>query len=106
MLAAEQSFDTESPFGVADALRGDEAQCRTGYGALTDLFYSENIDDIARAKALCNQCTLAELCFETAVAQREPYGVWGGQLFYRGKVLAVKRPRGRPPKNPRPDLAA
>jgi len=32
--------------------------------------------------------------------------VWGGQLFKDGKVLAVKRPRGRPPKDPARRLTA
>mgnify|MGYP003341417293 CR=1 FL=1 len=30
--------------------------------------------------------------------RREPWGVWGGELFANGKVLAQKRNRGRPPK--------
>jgi WhiB family redox-sensing transcriptional regulator len=37
-------------------------------------------------------------CFEGALARREPWGVWGGELFFQGKVLAQKRKRGRPPK--------
>ena len=30
---------------------------------------------------------------------REPWGVWGGQLFLQGVVIPRKRPRGRPRKN-------
>ncbi len=75
-----------------------EARCRTGTGDLVALFYSEQLDDIAKAKAICLECPVRELCFEAALARREPYGVWGGRLFLKGKVLAVKRPRGRPPK--------
>lgn len=78
--------------------RWAEARCRNGTGELVSLFYSEQLDDIARAKAICGECSVRELCFETALARREPYGVWGGRLFYKGRVLAVKRPRGRPPK--------
>ena len=66
---------------------------------------SEQLDDIARAKAFCGECPVKEACFEAALVRREPYGVWGGRLFFKGKVLAVKRPRGRPPKNPRPEVA-
>ena len=38
--------------------------------------------------------------------RREPWGVWGGELFANGKVLAQKRVRGRPPKVrvPEPEL--
>ena len=37
-------------------------------------------------------------CLEAAIERREPWGVWGGELFANGKVLAQKRRRGRPPK--------
>ena len=77
----------------------DLARCRDGAGTMTGLFFSEQIDDIARAKAICNLCTVIEPCLEGALERREPWGVWGGQLFAGGKVLAHKRKRGRPPKN-------
>ena len=83
-----------------------EARCQDGTGALTALFFSEQLDDIARAKAICQGCPAREACFESARARREPYGVWGGRLFFKGKVLAVKRPRGRPPKVARAELIA
>ena len=79
-----------------------EALCSNGTGELVALFFSEQLDDIARAKAICAECPVRQACFEGARARREPYGVWGGHLFFKGKVLAMKRPRGRPPKNPRP----
>jgi len=81
------------------------ARCNDGTGNLVALFFSEQLDDIARAKAFCSACPVREECFEAALGRREPYGVWGGRLFFKGKVLAVKRPRGRPPKNPRPEVA-
>ena len=80
------------------------ARCNDGTGNLVSLFFSEQLDDIARAKAFCGGCPVKEACFEAALVRREPYGVWGGRLFFKGKVLAVKRPRGRPPKNPRPEV--
>lgn len=76
-----------------------EARCKDGTGELTALFFSEDLHDIARAKSLCEECPVREACFEAARARREPYGVWGGRLFYRGRVLAVKRARGRPRKS-------
>lgn len=78
-----------------------EARCKDGTGSLTALFFSEQLDDIARAKGICGECPVQEACFECALARREPFGVWGGRLFLKGRVLAVKRPRGRPPKSPR-----
>jgi hypothetical protein len=38
---------------------------------------------------------------EGALERREPCGVWGGQLFVNGAIVAAKRRRGRPPKLPR-----
>lgn len=76
------------------------ARCRDGASTMTALFFSEQIDDIARAKAICQRCPLVAPCLEGALARREPWGVWGGQLFLNGKILAHKRKRGRPPKNP------
>ena len=35
-----------------------------------------------------------------ALKRREPWGVWGGELFIAGVIVARKRPRGRPRKYP------
>ena len=86
-----------------DEVDWDEARCRDGAGSMTGLFFSEDIGDIARAKAICQLCAVIEPCFQGALARREPWGVWGGQLFLNGRVLATKRRRGRPPKVPRPE---
>ena len=75
------------------------AACNDGTGSLTDLFFSEDLYDIARAKFICRGCEVREACFDGAQARREPWGVWGGELFVNGKVIAQKRRRGRPPKN-------
>ncbi len=71
-----------------------------GAASMTDLFFSDEIPAIRAAKAICATCPLADPCLDGAVQRREPWGVWGGQLFKDGKILAVKRPRGRPPKDP------
>jgi WhiB family redox-sensing transcriptional regulator len=81
----------------------DEALCRTGTGELAKAFFSEELHDIARAKRICAECPVMAACLEGALARREPWGVWGGQLFLGGKILANKRRRGRPPKTPRPE---
>jgi len=77
----------------------DDARCRDGTGELAELFFSDQIPDIAKAKAICTECALIEPCLEGAIGRREPWGVWGGELFANGKILAQKRKRGRPPKN-------
>lgn len=80
-----------------------EAACAVDGGTQAHLFFSEELLDIAAAKRICAECPVLARCLEGALARKEPLGVWGGQLFSNGKVLASKRRRGRPPKNPRPE---
>lgn len=79
-----------------------KARCADGNGTLTHLFFSDIPLNIARAKAICAKCSLAASCLEGAVERQEPWGVWGGELIENGRVVVNKRPRGRPPKHPRP----
>ena len=50
------------------------ARCRDGAGTLTHLFFAEDLYDIARAKAICSKCSLAEACLSGALERREPWG--------------------------------
>ena len=86
------ALTTKLPDWQADAL------CADGTGALVELFFSEQLDDIAAAKAFCQACPVKDPCLAGALERREPWGVWGGELFVNGKVVAQKRKRGRPPK--------
>ena len=87
---------------VGDLPWEDIAACRAVPNA-ADLFFSEDIGDIAAAKRVCADCSVLAECLEGALDQRELFGVWGGQLFINGKMLTVKRRRGRPPKVARPE---
>jgi WhiB family redox-sensing transcriptional regulator len=80
------------------------ARCRDGNGTLTHLFFSDDLLTIARAKAICSKCVLRAACIEGALERQEPWGVWGGELIENGRIVVHKRPRGRPPKTPRPEL--
>jgi len=64
-----------------------------------DLFFAESPADVEAAKALCRGCVIRIACLSGAMARREPWGVWGGELFLRGEVIPRKRPRGRPRKS-------
>lgn len=79
------------------------ARCTDGAATLTDLFFSEDLGEIARAKAICGACPARSACLEAAIARQEPWGVWGGELLMNGRVLAAKKRRGRPPKTARPE---
>ncbi|MCW2886738.1 MAG: transcription factor WhiB [Streptosporangiaceae bacterium] len=71
--------------------------CRTD----SDLFFAEAPADVELAKALCLDCPIRKACLAGALERQEPWGVWGGELFVRGEIVARKRPRGRPRKDAR-----
>lgn len=68
----------------------DEAMRRPGAKAPCadqdpGLWFSENWQDIERAKRLCRACPVRQACLDGAVERRET-GVWGGQLLDRGHL--------------------
>jgi WhiB family transcriptional regulator, redox-sensing transcriptional regulator len=95
---SEDESDELDEIQLTTTLTWDDAACNDGQGALTPLFFSDEIPDIELAKAICSTCPLVAPCLRGALARREPAGVWGGQLFADGVVIPRKRKRGRPPK--------
>ena len=77
-------------------LAGSDIPCRE-YDA--ELWFAESPADVELAKALCGVCPLRSACLASALGREEPWGVWGGELFVHGAIVARKRPRGRPRKN-------
>lgn len=69
--------------------------CRVGN---PDLWFAENPAQLEEAKALCASCPIRKGCLSAALDRGEPWGVWGGEIFEQGVVIARKRPRGRPRK--------
>ena len=88
-----------------DALRGDDGRLAAGImaaaGAFSgldlpcsdepDLFFAESPQDVESAKALCHDCPARLACLAGAIERREPWGVWGGELFLRGEIVPRKR---------------
>lgn len=64
-----------------------------------ELWFAESPSEVEQAKALCTDCPVQQPCFSGALDRREPWGVWGGELFLQGVVIPRKRPRGRPRKD-------
>lgn len=71
-----------------------DVPCR-GHG---ELFFAERPEVLARAQELCVACPVQDLCLAAALERREEWGVWGGRILVRGKVVDSKRGRGRPRK--------
>ena len=107
-LAPPARAEVVARFGVPfvdqpiDKLISKRARCFDPRSTYTGLFFSESPVDVTRAKAICANCTVRELCLSQALARREPYGVWGGEFVYEGQVVALKRGRGRPRSVPLP----
>lgn len=81
-----------------DVGRGLDLPCRVQD---PELWFAETPRDLERAKALCADCPVRRECLSGAIQRREPWGVWGGEIFERGAVIPRKRPRGRPRKSDR-----
>jgi WhiB family redox-sensing transcriptional regulator len=64
----------------------------------SDLWFADTPAALESAKASCAPCPLRSSCLAGALERREPWGVWGGEIFERGVVIGRKRPRGRPRK--------
>jgi len=84
---------------ATETLCWSRAECSSGDARLLHLFFSEEPQEIAEAKAICGPCVLRLVCLEGAQNRGEPWGVWGGHLFDRGRVIDRKRGRGRPRKD-------
>ena len=84
-------------FDIAGPL-GDRLPCRVQDA---DLWFAESPAELNRAKQFCATCPVRLACLAGALARREPWGVWGGEIFEHGVIIARKRPRGRPRKDAR-----
>jgi WhiB family redox-sensing transcriptional regulator len=71
-----------------------------------DLFFAEEPADVELAKTVCLDCPIRTACLTGALDRAEPWGVWGGELFAAGTVVARKRSRGRPRKKTESEPAA
>ena len=98
--APAEELDALAPFGI-DALDPlskdcpDDLPCRVED---PDLWFAETPADLEQAKAFCQDCPARSACLVGALERREPWGVWGGEIFDHGVVIPRKRPRGRPRK--------
>lgn len=64
-----------------------QADCRN---LPTDLWYSEEAENQAFAKEICNGCPVKEPCLEWAL-KHEPYGIWGGETGRGRQRIRARR---------------
>ncbi|WP_375490054.1 WhiB family transcriptional regulator [uncultured Jatrophihabitans sp.] len=81
----------------------DDLPCRVQDA---ELWFAETPAELEQAKAFCAGCPARTVCLAGALERREPWGVWGGEIFERGAIVSRKRPRGRPRKDERTGVAA
>jgi WhiB family transcriptional regulator, redox-sensing transcriptional regulator len=77
------------------AVLADPLPCRSDPA----LWFSEAPSDLELARVSCRRCPLRTECLAGAIERAEPWGVWGGEIFDAGTLIARKRPRGRPPRH-------
>jgi WhiB family redox-sensing transcriptional regulator len=80
----------------------EDLPCRTHDA---DMWFSQIPAQLQSAKRLCLECPARLACLYGAIERREPWGVWGGEIFDQGAIVPFKRGRGRPRKDGR-DIAA
>jgi len=88
-LAGQAGTDLPDPISL---LCLDDLPCRVQD---PDLWFAESPADLEVAKSFCRDCPARLACLSGAIERREPWGVWGGEIFERGQIVARKRPRGR-----------
>lgn len=88
---------------ITGAYGSDVAFALPCHNSDPDLFFSETTAEIALAKTLCAQCPVQGQCLEAALSRQEPCGVWGGELFEDGSIIAKRRTVGRPRLSPSAD---
>ena len=90
-----------TPRNAVDVEIDRQARCRDQRGSLTHLFFSDDLIELARARAICSICTVRTACLARALEREEPYGVWGGEMLIDGacgrEAAAGPAAAGEPP---------
>ena len=66
-----------------------------------DIWLSTRTDEAEKAKSFCNKCPIKVECLTGAIERGEEWGIWGGQIIYKGKLTDHFVPSGRK-KKPKP----
>ncbi|MFF2074460.1 WhiB family transcriptional regulator [Kitasatospora sp. NPDC058162] len=93
----------QPPGGTASPAAGEDNPWHTGAACRRDevgLFFAPSKEPTAarlsreeQAKQVCARCPVLLECREHALAQPEPYGVWGGLTAAERRVVLARRRR-------------
>ncbi|MFJ9840990.1 WhiB family transcriptional regulator [Kitasatospora sp. NPDC101155] len=93
----------QPPGGPAGTAAGEDSPWHTGAACQRDevgLFFAPSKEPTAarlsreeQAKQVCARCPVLLECREHALAQPEPYGVWGGLTAAERRVVLARRRR-------------
>lgn len=75
---------------------GEEGNCVKfveEFPGQVDIFVSSELEEIALAKSICEDCPISKLCLDKALEYHDTYGVWGGIKFTGGRVGIRERDR-------------
>lgn len=64
-----------------------------------ELWFADHPAAVAQAQKVCRACPLRVECLEGALERAEPWGIWGGEVFEGGRIVARRRRPGRPRKD-------
>ncbi|MEQ7007679.1 WhiB family transcriptional regulator [Actinopolymorpha sp. B17G11] len=65
-----------------------------------EAFFPEKGNSVREAKALCRRCVVRAECLETALANNERFGIWGGlseverRRFRRLHIIEIQGQKG------------
>ena len=57
----------------------------------TGLFFDDRPSQIAKAKAICEDCPIKRPCLKFALEHREAWGIWGGVGYAQLRRLAAQK---------------
>jgi len=57
----------------------------------TEAFFSYDEETVAHARAICEGCPVRQECLQTALADRNLFGVWGGTTEAERRRLRRRR---------------
>ena len=93
MFAIQQVEETEI---INQPVWQDLALCNDGSGSMTELFFSEQLDDIAAAKAFCGGCPVRDECLEGARRAARAVGCVGWRAVRARKDRRPEAEAGPP----------